>query len=176
VSGSRSVVVACLLVGLAGACGEPEASPACTASSRLAIVAQSVPSAAYVPCIVELPAGWSVGEVETDDDGTQLSLVSDRADRSVEVELVPGCDVRTATPIESAEEGVRTFSDVTAVDPRVAGRIVDVFPGGCVVTSYDFERGPHVALVTDLRRILGLVSRRELRQRVEDEIGVTLDG
>lgn len=173
---ARSVVVACLALGFVGACGAPEASPACTASSRLALVAQSVPSAAYVPCIAELPPGWVVADVETDDDGTQLSLRSDRADRAVVVELVPACDVRTATPIESAQEGVRSFSDVARVDPRVAGRFVDVFPGGCVVTGYDFARGPHVALVTDLRRIVGLVSRREVRQRVEDEIGVKLDG
>lgn len=150
-------------------------APRCEAGPRLAIIAQSVETAAYLPCIEVLPAGWTFTGFDVDDRGTTLSLTSDRADRSAEVELVASCDVRGATPIEPSDAGVRTYSAVDTIAPRFAGRVVDVFPGGCVVTAYTFERGPHVALITELTDAVSLFSRRELRQGLEADLGVTLD-
>ena len=160
-------------LGLAG-CAAGATAPTCEASTRLGLVAQSVEAAAYVPCVAELPTGWSVEDVSIDDEGTTISLLSDRADRDVEVALVASCDVSRATPIEPRDEGVRSYNEVDAISPRFAGRFLDVFPGGCVVSGYDFERGPHVALVADLRDAVGLVSRRQLRQELRDDLGITL--
>lgn len=150
-------------------------APRCEAGPRLAILAQSVETAAYVPCIAELPPGWSFTGLEVDDHGATLSLASDRADRTVDVELTASCDVSGATPIEPSDEGVRTFQHVRTIEPRVAGRLLDVFPGGCVVSTYDFERGPHLALVTELTEAVSLFSRRELRQELRADLGIKLD-
>lgn len=170
---------AALAVVLGGACtavvvpiGPP---PRCEPSPRLAIIAQSVETAAYLPCIADLPPGWSFTRLDVSDAGTRISLASDRADQAVEVELVPSCNVRGATPIEPSDEGVRTYNRVETIDPRFSGKTLDVFPGGCVVTSYSFERGPHVALIAELTDAVGLFSRRELRQGLEVELGVKLD-
>jgi hypothetical protein len=149
--------------------------PRCEPTPRLAIIAQSVETAAYLPCIAELPPGWSFTRLEVSDAGTTISLASDRADRAVEVELVSSCNVRGATPIDPSDEGVRTYTLVETIDPRFSGKVLDVFPGGCVVTTYSFKRGPHVALFAELTDAVGLFSRRELRQGLEDELGIRLD-
>jgi len=173
----RAVLVVLLGITTVGGCTSApgQAMPGCEPGPRLGILAQSVPDAAYVPCIAELPTGWTFEGLDVDDTGATISLVSDRADRGVEIDLVASCDVALATPIAPSDEGVRTYHLVESIDPRFAGRLLDVFPGGCVVSSYDFERGPHVALVTELQEAVSLFSRRELRQDLEADLGISLD-
>jgi hypothetical protein len=149
--------------------------PGCDADSRLAIIAQSVPEAAYVPCIDELPAGWSYEGVEVNNNGTTISLESDRADRQVDITLTGSCDIGGATPIAPSDEGTRSYQLIESIDPRYAGSFIDVFPGGCITSTYDFERGPHVALVTELQRAVDVYSRRQLRQELRVDLGVSLD-
>lgn len=151
------------------------AMPRCEPGQRVAIVAQSVPAAAYVPCVRELAPGWTFESLEVHAGATTMALRSDRADTDAEVALTPGCDVGDATPIAPSDEGVRTYQLVRSVGPRYAGSFLDVFAGGCVTTSYDFERGPHLGLVTELRAIVDLYSRRELRQGLDDDLGLSLD-
>ncbi|HSP27609.1 MAG TPA: hypothetical protein VLN74_03590 [Ilumatobacteraceae bacterium] len=160
---------------LTGCADGLDTMPGCEADSRLATIAQSVPGAAYVPCISELPTGWSYTSADIDQDGTIISLESDRADRPMEVSLSATCDVGSATPIAPSEEGTRTYQLIESIDPRYSGTFIDVFPGGCIVSSYDFERGAHIALVTELQRTVGLYPRRQLAQELRAEYGITLD-
>lgn len=172
-----AAAVLCVLAPILASCA-PDGStrmPGCGSPRRLAVVAQAVPEAAYVPCVTALPTGWSFEDLDVDDDGATITLESDRADRAVDVTFTGSCEVGEATPVAPSDEGVRTSQLVTSIRPRYAGRLIDVFPGGCVVTDYDFERGPHVALVTELQEAVGLRSRRELRQALRDELDVELD-
>jgi hypothetical protein len=169
---------AAVLVALAAAqaCADADRGmPACEPGQRLGVVAQSVPGAAYLPCVAELPPGWSFESFEVDDDGTRFSLRSDRSDEAVQVELVPSCDVGSATPVAPRDEGVRTYQLAASVSPRYAGRFYDVFADGCVTYEFDFARGPHIALVDELQRAVQLYPRRQLRQELRDDLGVTLD-
>jgi hypothetical protein len=149
--------------------------PRCEPGQRLAIVAQSVPDAAYLPCIAGLPAGWRFTSFQVDDDQTRFTLRSDRSDRPVRVALVPSCDLGSATPVAPRDEGVRAYQLVESVTPRYAGRLYDVFAEGCVTYEFDFARGPHIALIDELQRAVRLYPRRQLRQELQDELGVTLD-
>jgi hypothetical protein len=160
---------------LAACATSSTAAPRCEAGQRLAIVAQSAPGAAYLPCIDELPPGWRFVSFDVDDGGTRVSLQSDRADRPVEISLTARCDVGEATPAAPRDEGVRTYQLVASISPRYAGRFFDVFPRGCVTYEFDFERGPHIALVDELLRAVRLYPLRQLRQELEDDLGVTLD-
>ena len=85
--GQVGLLVALAVVG--GSCADIEERvlPDCADVERLAIVAQSVPGASYVPCIASLPAGWTFEGLEVSDDGTVVHLESDRSDRGVRVEL-----------------------------------------------------------------------------------------
>jgi hypothetical protein len=163
-------------VAAAGGCADAQAAmPRCEPGQRLGIVAQSAPGAAYLPCVTELPPGWTFESFEVDDDGTRFSLRSDRADRAVEVELVPACDVGPALPVTPRDEGVRTYLALESVSSRYAGRFYDVFADGCVVYDFDFARGPHIALVDEFQQAVQLYPRRQLRQELRDDLGITLD-
>lgn len=170
-----AAVAALVAAMLTGCAGDDATMPDCEADSRLAIIAQSVPGATYVPCIRELPTGWSYTGLDVDQDGSTITLESDRADRPVEVTLSATCDLGNATPIAPSDEGTRTYQLIESIDPRYAGSFIDVFPGGCIVAGYDFERGAHIALVTELQRTVDLYSRRLLAQELRADLGITLD-
>jgi len=175
VKAARALAALVLLgAGLAG-CAAVDTTPRCEPTQRLGLLAQAVPSASYVPCIDDLPAGWSFHDLDVDDDGASFELRSDRSSRPVVVRFAETCPVEDAVPIPAQDPGVQALHDVDAIDPRVRGRLLDVFPGGCVEAAYDLERGPHVALFADLQRVLGLYPRIELRQRLADDLDLTLD-
>ena len=64
---------------LTGCASSGDAMPRCTDPLRLAIVAQSVPSASYLPCIRDLPPGWTTSNFAPAQDGTRFLLNSDRS-------------------------------------------------------------------------------------------------
>jgi hypothetical protein len=163
------------VVAMAGCAAGESTMPRCDASTTLAIIAQSVPGAAYVPCIDELPTGWSFVGAEVGHEGTTISLASDRADRQVEIVLTASCDVERSTPTAPSDVGMRTYQRIDSIDPRYAGSFIDVFPGGCIIANYDFQRGPHVVLVTQLQEAVDVLSRRQLRQALLHELDLQLD-
>ena len=163
---------------LLGACGTgaEELMPRCEADTRLAILAQSVPEAAYVPCINRLAEGWTTQDFDATGRRTRFVLVPDRAgSRSVRVTFEAACDVGAGVPTTPRADGVRTSIDLRSISPRYAGTLRDVFPGGCVSTTFDFPRGPHIALMEELDATVGLFSRRQLRLELHDQLGVELD-
>ena len=167
-----------LLIAATSGCGltATTATPDCDDTERLALVAQSVPTAAYVPCLRALPQGWRTTAFEAADGSTRLSLLSDRAEgRAVSVELAPRCDVTGATPAAPRAEGVRSFVRLSGLSPSYAGTMYDVFPGGCVRYRFAFPRGPHIPLMEELATAIGLVRRGDLRIDVRDEVGAELD-
>ncbi|MDQ3897350.1 MAG: hypothetical protein M3326_08955 [Actinomycetota bacterium] len=150
--------------------------PECEAGPRLALVAQSVPGAAYVPCVRHLPEEWSVRSFHAGRDGAAFTLVPrGPGSRPVRVEFVAGCDVTGAVPATPRAEGVRTSIRLVAIAPRYTGTLTDAFAGGCVTYRFDFARGPHIALMEQLGAAVGLFSRRELSLDLHHQLGVDLD-
>ena len=171
------LTVVVLVVALP-ACGEQLAGPAprCEAGQRLAIVAQSVPDAAYVPCVASLKAGWSTRGLDVRRGRTRFSLVSDRsAGQPVLVTLAPSCDVSAATPARPRADGARTYLSLQSITPRYAGTLFDVFAGGCVSYRFNFARGPHITLMDEMQAGLALYSRRQLSLELHQQLGIELD-
>lgn len=151
-------------------------APSCGSVERVALIAQSVPSTSYVPCIDDLQPGWSSTALSVHDGRTRFKLDSDRSpDHPVDVELKASCRIESATPIAPRTPGGRTYLKLNDIDPRYIGTMYDVFPGGCVSYAFNFERGPHIALMTQLSSAVGFVSRQQLRLDVQDRLGVRLD-
>jgi hypothetical protein len=163
------------LVMVAGCVDAETALPRCSGGTRLGIVAQSVPTAAYVPCVIALPTGWSAESVVVDDDGTEVVLRSDREGHPMVVRLTPGCRRAGSTPVDPLVEGVRSYLRIDSLSPRYSGRFFDVFPGGCLTTTFELTRGAHVALLDELRHAVGLYPRQQLAQELEDDLGGRLD-
>lgn len=62
-----------------------------------------------------------------------------------------------------------------AVVGRFAGNLYDVFPGGCVTYSFDFEFGSQIVLMEQFETATGLYSRQQLRLSLRKRLGVELD-
>ena len=66
---------------------------ACTDLEPLWLQAQAVPSASQVPCIRDLPVGWTLAEVAVNDGRSVLTLNHDRAGVAALVaRMTAGCD------------------------------------------------------------------------------------
>lgn len=173
---NRSVVAALLLTLPACGVTAQTATPRCDGAERLAVIAQTVPTATYVPCLRRLPQGWRATAFEAADGTSRLALLSDRSGgQPVEVLLRASCDVSSASPAPPRVEGVRSYVRLTSLSPRYAGTLYDVFPGGCVSYRFSFDRGPHIPLMEELDAAVGLTSRRDLRLRLREELDVELD-
>lgn len=173
---SLSITAVLAMAFLVPACGTVVPSvPECTTVRRLAIVAQSVPTASYLPCLAALPEGWHVAQFDAESGHTRFALAPDRGGgRTVDIELTERCDVAGATPEPARSEGARTYLRLRSISPRYAGTLFDVFAGGCVRYRFDFDRGPHIPLMEELRGAVALFPRRQLELDLRRRYGVEL--
>jgi hypothetical protein len=178
----RAPAILALLVLALAACGTPsQAVPTCPPASSgdvLILMAQSVPSAAEVPCIAEFPAGWSFGGQQIESGHSEFWLFSDRAgERAVTVTLTRSCDVEAAVevPADADEAGLRRFEEPRTLPPGFSGDRFYVFPGGCIRYRFDFTRGGSFALVVEATEALSFVSRAEGVEALREE-GLVLCG
>ena len=170
-----SLLSSLLLVGTGCSTLQP-ATPSCGALQRLALVAQSVPGASFVPCLGQLPAGWSVESFSVDRGHTSFALLSDRAaGRAVAVRFQASCPLPGAVPTTSRGPGIRTYIRLDSIDPRYSGTLLDEFPGGCVTYHFDFQRGAHIPLVQDFENAVLLLPRHTLRLELHTKLGLELD-
>ncbi len=175
-------VAGVLLAGCTVAVGEEVAEVSCTLTEDTVfiLVAQAVPSATLVPCIIEFPAGWSYGGSDVRRGSARYWLSSDRAGtRSAEIELTSSCDVtgleERSDPV--TELGVRVYQEPLSYQPYVANRYF-VFEGGCVVYRWRFAAGAEEApnLAYEAVAAMTFLPRSHLVRLVDDEIGLTLCG
>jgi len=161
---------------LTGCAASSGTVPGCGDPLRLAIIAQSVPSASYLPCILDLAAGWNTSGFNPTQDGTSFLLNSDRSPgQPVTVRLTATCDVSGASPSPSRAPGVLTYTRLGSIRPRFAGTLYDVFPGGCVSYGFDFALGSQIALVEQFEDAIGLYSRQQLRLVLKQKLGIELN-
>ncbi len=148
--------------------------PGCGEPLRLAIIAQSVPGAAYIPCIRQLPPGWSASAFNPARGRMRFTLTSDLARGTpVVVQLAAVCRIGDATPSPSRVAGVLAYTRLPSISPRLVGSLYDVFRGGCVSYSFNFGRQQY-ALIGQFESAVGLYSRQELRLTLKKRLGVEL--
>ena len=159
-----------------GCAGFGDTVPGCGDPLRLAIIAQSVPGAAYLPCIRDLPQGWSTSGFDPTQDGTSFLLNSDRSPgQPVTVRLTGTCSTGGASPSPPRAPGVLTYTRLDSISPRFAGALYDVFPGGCVTYTFDFALGSQIALMEQFEQAVGLYPRQQLRLVLKQQLGVELN-
>ena len=106
-------------------------------ASGVVLMAQSVPTASWVPCLDAVPLGWHLAGVEVRNGSGGFWLGSDRDGvRAIETRLTASCDTRAATEIPSDREGLRRLEQVTQVRPEYVGTRFYVFDGGCLTMSF----------------------------------------
>lgn len=171
---------------LAGGCtvtvneGSAEVSCELSEDTIFILMAQAVPSATLVPCILEFPAGWDYGGSDVRRDLGRYWLSSDRAGvRSVEIALTSGCDVTGLKERmdPAADLGVRVYQEPLTAQPYAANRYF-VFDGGCVSYRWRFADGAEEApnLAYEAVAAMTFLPRTHLVRFVDQEIGLTLCG
>jgi hypothetical protein len=126
---ARLLVAGCAVAG----CSLDETTPApgCVDGRSVLIVAQSVPGAAYVPCIAEEDSGWRATSVHVDEEGSSIRFALGGDERaSARLEFSASCGGTRGRPIETELDGV----DAWELTP--AGRRYE-FDAGCLVVRVD---------------------------------------
>ena len=179
----RLLAVSLVALTAAGCGGSPstlvDATPECRPGRRLAVLAQAVPTAAYVPCIADDESPWQFNSLTVKKGRARLSLVYiDPSGRSARVQLTRSCDTQGASeqPPEAGEPDVEHFRRASTLTPRVAGTDYAVFDGGCVTTEFDLPRNADASeRLLDLDTTVGLYPRSRLSAELEREFHLELD-
>ncbi len=107
--------------------------------SALFVQAQSVDTATRLPCVEDLPTGWSFSSFIVEREEAVFTLDSDRVGaRFVTVSLEPEC-APAGDEVPSDEPGTRLFVDVAIDDDTYAGTWHYLFEGGCVEYMFHAE-------------------------------------
>ena len=144
-------------------------SPPCNPDSTTVLVAQAVPDASTVPCVLGLPSGWNSegGTVQSGEARFTLSSGAE-GNQVVAVTLTPTCDLAAARAVNSDQPGTERFD--------AAERRVYRFPGGCV--TYEFTGSARddrqLQALTDAS--LDFVPRARVAAYVREQTGLALCG
>jgi len=137
----------------------------CSDLEPLWLMAQSVPSAALVPCVQLLPVGWSVAEVAVNNGRSVITLHHDRAGkRAVVVRLTAACDLAGAAEVTSEQPGTRRYLRIDQNTAGFSATRAYVFPGGCITARISAPAGSGQQLTTETSSAIGFTTRQELRQ------------
>jgi hypothetical protein len=141
------------------------------ASNAVILMAQSVPTATWVPCLRSaLPLGWNFHHLDARDTVSVFSLDSDRdGQQAIKVRFEESCDTSGATEIASDREGLQRFERVTRTTPLFEGKRYYRFDGGCITFEFRLggeSRGEPLALAT---QAVGVISRADLTEQVHKD-------
>jgi tRNA A-37 threonylcarbamoyl transferase component Bud32/membrane-associated phospholipid phosphatase len=136
-------------------CGEPEPQW---------LLAQSVPSAALVPCVRALPPGWRVATAKAKDGLSEFTLAHDPDPQAVIVRLTAACTTSGATQRPSDQPGARRYERTDARTGQLTW--YTVFAGGCI-TAQLHPAGNTTAFAGEASTALGFTTRHNLQQTLE---------
>jgi hypothetical protein len=147
-----------------------------TPTNGVILMAQSVPTASFVPCLEGMPVGWRFADMEADSDAAAFWLDADRYGvHAIEVRLTGSCRTDGATEIPSDRQDMRRLELVTQVTPQYVGRRFYVFDGGCISVLFRLtgrEASEALAVAT---QALGAVPREDLQEMVRESSGGRLE-
>src|SRR6266516_6044750 len=152
-------------------------APTCGTGHSMILSAQAVPSAALLPCIAALPAGWSIDGVDIASGQASFGLDSDRAGvRAATITLAAACNTAGARQIPSDQPGTRRFERPLSLVPQFSGKRFYTFPGGCVTYQFRFAPGASPILAGTASSAVAFVPRSRLVGYVRQTEGLALCG
>jgi hypothetical protein len=176
------LAVAAAAIGLASAAFRPAvnmgtAAPVCGTGHPMILSAQAVPSAALLPCIAELPSGWTAAGADIRNGQSTFWLDSDQAGtRAVTVSLAATCATAGAERIPSDQAGAARFERPQTLRPRFALERIYTFPGGCVTYQFSFVPGAAPVLAIPVDSAIAFEPRSRLTGYVRNTEDLALCG
>ncbi len=139
-------------------------------ANGVVLLAQSVPSASWVPCLEVIPLGWDVSGLEATDDDARFWLDSNRDGvRAVEIRLDESCDTGGATRIPSDREAMQRWERVEQVTPQYVGTRHYVFAGGCISLVFRLTGENRAEPLGFATQGIGAVPRDAVREAVREQ-------
>ena len=139
----------------------------CDDHEALWLMAQAVPSASAVPCVLLDPKGWSLSDVKAGSGFASIVYdIEPVQSAAVTVELLPSCDLAGSTEVSSEQPGARRYIriDRTAFPVRVTRSYT--FPGGCVTERFVSADAPE-RMASEASSTFGFVTRDELARDLD---------
>ena len=150
-------------------------APACGTGHPMILAAQAVPSAAFLPCIADLPPGWTAGDAESVNGKATFWLDSGQAGaQAVTIVLTAACDTSGTVQIPSGQPGTRLLERPASPLAQHPGVRFYTFPGGCA--TYQFGPAVSPALAAAASSALRFVPRSALVGYVRRTAGLALCG
>ena len=141
-----------------------------TPANGVILLAQSVPSASWVPCLEVIPLGWDVSGLEATDEDARFWLDSNRdGTRAVEIRLDASCDTGGATRIPSDRDGMERWERVEQVTPEYVGTRYYVFEGGCISLVFRLTGENRAEPLGVATQGIGAVPRDAVRAAVREQ-------
>jgi hypothetical protein len=141
-----------------------------TPANGVVLLAQSVPSATWVPCLEVIPLGWDVSGLEVTDEDARFWLDSNRdGTRAVEIRLDASCDTGGATRIPSDRDGMERWERVEQVTPEYEGTRYYVFEGGCISLVFRLSGENRAEPLGFATQGIGAVPRDAVRAAVREQ-------
>jgi tRNA A-37 threonylcarbamoyl transferase component Bud32/membrane-associated phospholipid phosphatase len=165
-----------MLIGDGGVENEPIQARTlrCAPNEPLLLMAQSVPTASLVPCVENLPAGWTLGEVFVRNDSSRFTMTSDRGGVLV-AELAASCDLAGAVELASEQPGARRYLRLERNAAGVAMTRAYTFPGGCVTQHLVAPAASQQLLANEASFALGFTTRDALAAALRRDSGGRLE-
>ena len=166
-------------------------APDCGTGHTMILTAQAVPSAAFLPCISALPAGWTTAGAEiasgrasfvlssgsqAGGGGVHFELGQPGQLQAVTITLTAACDTSGAQQIPSGQPGMRRFERPLSLVPAYSGVRYYTFPGGCATYQFVLAPGASPALATTVDTAVAFMPRSALVGYVRRTEGLALCG
>jgi hypothetical protein len=140
-----------------------------SAQGGTVVLAQSVPSAQWLPCVREVPIGWTFTSFAPQDGQTKIGFSSDRdGSAALTVLLRQSCDLSGATEVPSEQPEMRRYERVTRVTSGYGGQRHYTFGGGCITYEFDLRGDTRAEPVATISESLGFLSRANVARQVHD--------
>ena len=178
----RAVVPLLAAAGLLTGCASDSTAitspPLCAdrsagADNGVILMAQSVPTATWVPCISgALPLGWNFHHLIARNGSSRFWLDSDRdGQQAVEVRLEKSCDTAGTTKVPTDREGMTRLERIDRISPSYAGERYYLFDGGCLTVVFALDGDDAGEALALSSQAVGVVARSDLAHQVEQESG-----
>ena len=153
-----------------------------TPANGVVLMAQSVPTATWVPCANPLEPGWNLTGMDARNGSAEFYLDSDRNDQNdediphtIKVVLTESCDTDGASEVPSDREGMVRLERVAQINPTYVSERFYTFEGGCITVLFTVtgkDRSEPLAVAT---QVIGTVPRDDLRDLVREQSGGRLE-
>jgi tRNA A-37 threonylcarbamoyl transferase component Bud32/membrane-associated phospholipid phosphatase len=149
----------------------------CEPGEPLVLMAQSVPTAAVVPCVKALPAGWSLGEVVVGKGRSRFTLNHDRAGvAAITVELTASCASHGTASVQASDQPATLLhQQIERTSPGLVATRWYEFSGGCITQRINANTGLQGELLNDASNAMGFTTRDALRTNLRLESGGRLE-